>query len=143
MPSLHYSFRSKDVHRDISHTSSHDAFWIFTLWRALHAGDATLSDIAAAVIANLSQYLPMPQDSFGVDPLPPSPEFEAVTAMDEAEEIEYDELDALPQYWETPPQPAFFCSDPRDFSLSHNYFNFKGVFYRIERPAFACLPTAA
>jgi hypothetical protein len=56
------------VHRDNKPASACDAFWIFTLWRALHGGDAMLADIAAEVIANLSQYLPIDEDSFGVAP---------------------------------------------------------------------------
>jgi len=131
------------VHRDISHTSSHDAFWIFALWRALHDGDPTLADIAAAVIANLSQYLPAQEDSFGVGPLAPSPNILALHDTKDTHSPEDEDVDALPDKSDAQGQPAPFCSDPREFCIFHNYFNFNGVFYRVERPAFACLPTAA
>jgi hypothetical protein len=130
------------VHRDINPGPSYDAFWIFLLWRALHGGDATMADIAAAVIANLSQYLPAREDSFGVAPLPPSSQFLAVTG-EEFESLEEDPDEAEPDLDPTGEPLPLFCSDPREFSIYHNYFNFKGVFYRVERPAFACLPTAA
>jgi hypothetical protein len=154
------------VYRDFNPGPSHDAFWIFILWRALHGGDATLADIAAAVIANLSQYLPAHEDSFGVAPLPPSPLFLAVSETEEPQAP--DSAPSCAESWddyrksfeevaseaesnetsceeEEPRRRAcdLFCSDPSEFSIYHNYFNFKGVFYRVERPAFACLPTAA
>lgn len=123
--------------RDFPPTPSHDAFWIFSLWRALH-GDATLADIAAAVIANLSQFLPTGEDSFGMIP-PPLPCESVAHRVDEAacagDERNPDSSSSEPL--------EFICCDPDDFSIHHNYFEFKGVFYRIDRPALACLPTAA
>jgi hypothetical protein len=124
-----------EVDRDIKPTPAYDAFWIFTLWRALHGDDAMLADIAAEVIANLSQYLPIDEDSFGVAPLPPSSSVVAVSGLEYSESTD-DTIDARHE-------PAFFCSDPAELSIYHNYFSVKGVFYRIDRPAFACLPTAA
>ena len=139
------------MHRDINIGRSHHAFWIFILWRALHGGDATPGDIAAAVIANLSQYLPAGEDSFGVAPLPASPQFLAVLEAEDSEpyseSFDGDSLDAEPNpsapREQTLPCTNLFCCDPSEFSIHHNYFKFKGVFYRVERPAFACLPTAA
>jgi hypothetical protein len=135
------------LHRDFTSGPSHEAFWIFVLWRALHGGDATLADIAAAVIANLSQYLPASKDSFGIEPLPASRDFLALSEVEDfeqpdAELFDEDPLDAEPDSSSSQPV-ALFCSEPADFSIYHNYFKFKGVFYRVERPAFACLPTAA
>lgn len=130
------------MHRDIKPASAYDAFWIFTLWRALHGGDAMLADIAAEVIANLSQYLPVDEDSFGVAPLPPSSSIVAISGVDDSESAD-DSVDALPDLSESVEPPAFFCSDPSELSIYHNYYSFEGVFYRIDRPAFACLPTAA
>jgi hypothetical protein len=129
------------VHRDIKPTPACDAFWIFTLWRALHGSDAMLADIAAEVIANLSQYLPIEEDSFGVAPLPPSSRFLTVSGLEDPESADV-ATDALPDQADHGHEPAF-CSDPAELSIYHNYFSFKGVFYRIDRPAFACLPTAA
>jgi hypothetical protein len=158
------------VYRDFNPGPSHDAFWIFILWRALHGGDATMADIAAAVIANLSQYLPAREDSFGVAPLWPSSKFLAVAQTGEStgshsescnSDFPDDHCEPLDEFdCETEPDQTscatsceqeelgphgfdLFCSDPSEFSIYHNYFNFKGVFYRVERPAFACLPTAA
>lgn len=122
---------------------SQDAFWIFALWRALHGGDATLGDIAAEVIANLSQYLPAQEDSFGVAPLPASPNILAFAAMKDSEAPDNCEPDGLRDQSGSEQGLALFCCDPCEFSIYHNYFKFKGVFYRIDRPAFACLPTAA
>jgi hypothetical protein len=139
----HYRHRKTIVHRDINPGPSYDAFWIFLLWRALHGGDATMADIAAEVIANLSQYLPAHEDSFGVAPLPPSSQFLALCEIEESESPEDDPHEAEPDLASIGQPLALFCSDPREFSIYHNYFNFKGVFYRVERPAFACLPTAA
>ena len=130
------------MHRDIDPTPSHDAFWIFTLWKALHGGDPTLAEIAAAVIANLSQFLPAGEDSFGVDPLPPSPYLVSMSEIEEPESEQEHSLDAEDQP-NSARAAALFCSDPCEFSIYHNYFEFKGVFYRIDRPAFACSPTAA
>jgi len=131
------------VHRETSPTSSHDAFWIFTLWRALHGGDAMLADIAAAVIANLSQYLPAQEDSFGVAPLPASCGMVALSGAEDTESTEDREIDAPAGQSDPEEASPIFCCDPSEFSIGHSYFNFKGVFYRIDRPAFACLPTAA
>jgi hypothetical protein len=154
----HYRDRRTALHRDINLGPSHDAFWIFVLWRALHGGDATLADIAAAVIANLSQYLPTGEDSFGLAPLPASPQFLAVSEIEESESSDFgspepeslDEDPLEPEQNSSDPSEQharscsnLFCSDPRELSVHHNYFKFKGVFYRVERPAFACLPTAA
>jgi hypothetical protein len=136
------------VYRDINPGPSYDAFWIFVLWRALHGGDATLADIAAAVIANLSQYLPAREDSFGVEPLPPSSQFLSLSEVEESgtpdsEPSDEETLKAQQSSSIPGERTTLFCSDPSEFSIYHNYFKFKGVFYRVERPAFACLPTAA
>jgi hypothetical protein len=154
----HYRDRRTALHRDIKFGPSHDAFWIFALWRALHGGDATMADIAAAVIANLSRYLPAGEDSFGVAPLPASPQFLAVSEIEDSESYDSESPDSESlvedplEAEQNPSDPSeepslscssLFCSDPREFSIHHNYFKFKGVFYRVERPAFACLPTAA
>jgi hypothetical protein len=112
-----------------------------------------LADIAAAVIANLSQYLPAQEDSFGVAPLPASRGMLALSGAEDTESTEDREIDALAgqsdpdqpdRAQSDPEEPSpIFCCDPSEFSIGHSYFNFKGVFYRIDRPAFACLPTAA
>ena len=130
------------MHRDFKPTSSYDAFWIFTLWRAMHGGDATLADIAAAVIANLSQFLPAREDSFEVAPLPASPYLLTVMEMQEYDYADNNSTD-LAEQSDSEESQELFCCDPSDFSIHHNYFKFKGVFYRIDRPAFACLSTAA
>ena len=100
-----------------------------------------LADIAAAVIANLSQYLPAQEDSFGVAPLPASPNILVLSEVD-SESTEDRDSDATDQSDPEESSPLF-CCDPCELSIYHNYFNFKGVFYRIDRPAIACLPTAA
>jgi len=131
------------VHRDINPTPSHDAFWIFALWRAIHGGDPTLVEVAFAAIASLAQFLPAHEDAFGLLPLPPSC---CLHDSSEPEDYDLDDADAI----DAPPDPqsacrtlALLCYDPREFSIHHYYFNFKGVFYRLDRPAFACLPAAA
>jgi hypothetical protein len=131
------------VQRETSPTPSHDAFWIFALWRALHGGDAMLADIAAAVIANLSQYLPAQEDSFGVAPLPASRNILAFPGAEDSESTEDRNSDVLMDQSDPEESSPLFCCDPCELSIYHNYFNFKGVFYRIDRPAIACLPTAA
>lgn len=147
------------MHRDIEPRPSYDAFWIFALWRALHGGDPTLADIAAAVIANLSQYLPANEESFGVAPLPASPHLQSTPELEEQAE-ESNNIEEKTESEHAPSQSCgdsrssdllctdlfctdLFCIDPCDFSIHHNYFEFKGVFYRIDRPASACSPTAA
>jgi hypothetical protein len=137
------------VHRDLKLTPSYDAFWIFALWRALH-GEADSDDIAAAVIANLAQFLPAQEDSFGLPPVPSSP---AARCGDAGEDDE-SSGDDLPHSLAEPSDSgensgpnaesyAHYCCDPSQFSIFHHYFSFKGVFYRFDRPAFARLPTAA
>jgi len=128
--------------REISSTLDHDAAWIMTLWRLLHGENAPSGDIAADVIANLSQFLPAREGSFGIEPLPP-----ALCALAEPVECspeEYsDATDTESDRDQLEQQCDLQCYDPDDFSIHHYYFNFKGVFYCLDRPAFAHLPTAA
>ena len=131
------------MHRAIAPTPDHDAFWIFALWRALHGGQPTLADVAAAAIASLSQFLPAQEDSFGLPPLPVSPYTRAISEFEDCDTTEADAMDALPDESDPHEPPAFLCNDPPEFSIHQYYFNFKGVLYRLDRPAFACLPTAA
>jgi len=130
------------VHRAIDPGPSYDVFWIFALWRALHGGDPRLADVAAAVIAVLSEFLPGCNDSFGVAPLPPSPEI-AATNIEAGDPGDLDEFDVPPMHGQPPDALGLFCYDPREFSIHHYYFKAQGVFFRLDRPAFACLPTAA
>lgn len=131
------------MHRDTRPNPRYDAAWIFTLWRALHGGDPTPGDVAAEVISSLAQFLPAQGDSFGLLPLPASPYIVAVSEIEDSESADPEEIDAVPAQ-EQPQEPhALLCYDPREFSIHHYYFNFKGVFYCLDRPAFACLPTAA
>jgi hypothetical protein len=128
------------VHRDLNPTPYDDVFWIFALWRALHGGDPTLTDVAAAVIASMAQFLPAREDSFGLLPLPPA----SVAPPEIADDSDLDYNDephdiAGPE----PSQPALHTHDPREFSIHHYYFNCNGVFYRLDRPVLACLPAAA
>ena len=131
------------MNREITPTPAHDAFWIFALWRALHGGDPTLGDVAAAVIASLSQFFPTQEDSFGLPPLPASLSSSlAPEATDCGPDDDADAIDALPHAPEGRPL-THVCYDPRDFSIQHYYFNVNGVFCRLDRPVLACLPTAA
>ncbi len=127
--------------RQISSTLDHNAAWIMTLWRLLHGENAAPGDIAADVIANLSQFLPAREGSFGIEP-PPSP-LCALSIAVESSEDHPDATDAESDYDELKRQCDLQCYDPDDFSIHHYYFNFKGVFYCLDRPAFAHLPTAA
>ena len=136
------------MHRQINPSPSHDVFWIFLLWRALHGGDPTLADVAAAAIASLAQFLPVQENSFGLLPPPTSLHLAAAFENDESEELECndgdaDALDVLPDQDDGQTIPSLFCRDPREFRVGYYYFSFKGVFYRLDRPAFSCLPTAA
>jgi hypothetical protein len=134
--SAHYGDRRElKVHRELKPTPYDDAFWIFALWRALHGGDPELTDVAAAVIASLAQFLPAREDSFGLLPLPHSP-----TA---APEIADDSDESNAMHLHASSQNELFCDDPREFSIHHYYFNCNGVFYRLDRPVLACLPAAA
>jgi hypothetical protein len=128
------------VHRDPNPTPYDDVFWIFALWRALHGGDPKLTDVAAAVIASMAQFLPAREDSFGLLPPPHSP----AVAPEIADNSEPDCNDEL-QTGSGPDssRPAPHCHDPREFSIHHYYFNCNGVFYRLDRPVLACLPAAA
>lgn len=123
----------------------HDAFWIVALWRALHGGDALLGDVAAAVIANLSRFLPACPDTFGLlpppisCPLPDEPEHDD----DEHDDDERDDAGSPTTEQPSQAQLDLLCYDPREFSIHHYYFKSEGVFFRLDRPALACLPTAA
>lgn len=127
-------------------TPDHDAFWIVALWRALHGPDELLPDIAATVIANLSRFLLVRQESFGLVP-PYSPALKCrvpqhdLYASNDDDDVE--PVDALPDRDQLLPSLTLFCRDPREFSIDHYYFKSEGVFFRLDRPAFACLPTAA
>jgi hypothetical protein len=127
--------------REISSTLDHDAAWIMTLWRLLHGENAAPGDIAADVIANLSQFLAAREDSFGIHPLP-SPLCAPADPV-EFSEKNRDATDAESDQDQLEQQCDLQCYDPDDFSIHHYYFNFKGVFYCLDRPASACLPTAA
>jgi hypothetical protein len=129
-----------EVHRAIISTPEHDVFWIFTLWRALHGGDPTLSDVAAAAIASLAQFLPSHENSFGLPPLPMPRNTRVLSEPDDSEPADPDGM-ATPDEPQEP--PGFLCYDPSEFSTRHYYFRFKGVLYQLDRPAIACLPTAA
>ena len=130
------------MHRESSPTPYHDVFWIFALWRALHGGDPTLADVAASVIASLAQFLPAREDSFGLLPLPPSPMVLAPQISDEWESGDLQDMPTHPGQHQLQGTPVV-CHDPHELSIHHYYFNFKGVFYRLDHPAFACLPAAA
>ena len=67
----------------------------------------------------------------------------AISEFEDSDTTEADAMDALPDESDPQEPPSFLCNDPPEFSIHHYYFNFKGVFYRLDRPAFACLPTAA
>lgn len=129
------------MHRDITPTHTHDVFWIFALWRAIHGGDPTLAEVASAAITSLAPYLSACEDSFGVPPLSPSPY--AHRALDLEEDDPAVTIDSLPDVQCARSLLELLCYDPREFSIHHYYFNFKGVFFRLDRPAFACLPAAA
>lgn len=131
------------MHRQINPTPSHDVFWIFLLWRALHGGDPTLADVAAAAIASLAQFLPVQENSFGLLPPPSSPHIAAASEDDEDGDEDIDTTDAFPDQGQPRSTLALLCYDPSEFRADYYYFNFKGVFYRLDRPAFSCLPTAA
>jgi hypothetical protein len=135
------------VHRDLKPTPYDDVFWIFALWRALHGGDPTLTDVAAAVIASLAQFLPMREDSFGLLPLPPASVAPPEIADDSDPDFDSDhdtDNDKEAAIASSPnPENASQCHDPREFSIHHYYFNCNGVFYRLDRPVPACLPAAA
>ena len=125
------------MHRAIKPTPSHDVFWIYNLWRALHGGDPSVEEVAASAIASLAQFLPSHADSFGLPPLPMS------AAMKSAAEDEGEDETEESASEDTHQQPNFVCCDPGEFSIDHYYFETEGFFYRLDRPAFACLPTAA
>jgi hypothetical protein len=129
----------------ISPSCHHDAAWIITLWRALHGGDPTPADVAAEVIANLTKYLPEREGSFGIQPLPsPKPRVPLIELeCDETADDEANDTDTVPSLEQVERQCELECRDPREFNIHHYYFKSKGVFYRLDRPAFACLPTAA
>jgi hypothetical protein len=76
-----------------------------------------------------------------VQPLPPAPH--AHEALDLEEDDSAEAIDGLPNPKRYRPPLELFCYDPSEFSIHHYYFKFKGVFYRLDRPAFACLPAAA
>jgi len=121
-------------------TPDHDAFWIVALWRALHGGDALLGDVAAAVIANLSRFLTVCPDTFGLVPPPIS------CPLPDEPEREDDERDGAGSPTTEQPSQAqldLLCYDPCEFSIHHYYFKSEGVFFRLDRPVLACLPTAA
>jgi hypothetical protein len=128
----------------INPSGYHDAAWIMTLWRALHGGDPTPADVAAEVIANLSKYLPEREGSFGMQPLPSPKRAVPILELD-CEDLEDDayDTDTVPTLEEVERQCELECRDPREFNIHHYYFKSKGVFYCLDRPAFACLPTAA
>lgn len=129
------------MHRAITPTPDHDVFWIFSLWRALHGGDPTLAEVAASAIASLAQFLPSHEGSFGLPPLPVS---SRSLAPSEDEDCELDDSEILADQTQQPQEPpAFICPDQCEFSIHHYYFRFKGVFYRLDRPVYAGLPTAA
>jgi hypothetical protein len=120
-----------------------DAAWIMTLWRVLHAQNAAAGEIAADVIANLSQFLPASPDSFGMQPLPSPPCTLTVCPGDSSVNDTEGVCDEVTAQDELEEMCDLQCYDPDDFSIHHYYFRFKGVFYCLDRPAFACLPTAA
>lgn len=128
--------------RKVSTTLDRDAAWIMTLWRALHRENAAADDIAANVIANLSQFLPAREASFGMTPLP-SPSCTFGPSSPEYVETGAEATDAKSRQEELEEMCDLQCYDPDDFSIHHYYFKFKGVFYCLDRPAIACLPTAA
>jgi hypothetical protein len=129
--------------RNISATLDRDAAWIMTLWRVLHQENAAPGDIAADVIANLSQFVPTSEQSFGIQPFP-SPACAIVfDATDPYESGDAHNTDTESDHEELAQQCDLQCYDPDDFSIHHYYFNFKGVFYCLDRPTSACLPTAA
>src|SRR5262249_55233599 len=113
------------------------AFWIVALYRALHGGDPALADVAASVIANLWRFLPATEEASGLPPLPIAPAASPTRSDSDPDDSGEDEP-------ETSPEPAdLLCYDPREFSFDYCYFESKGVFFRLDRPTIACLPTAA
>jgi len=130
------------MHREINPTPDYAAAWIITLWRAIHGNDATNGDIAAHVIANLSRFLPACEASFGMQPLPSPPCTLHPGALECSEAADYS-ADAEPDREQLEQICNLQCFDPDDFSTHHYYFKFKGVFYCLDCPASACLPTAA
>lgn len=138
------------MHRDMEPTFTPDVFWIFVLWRALHGQDATLAEVAAAVIAGMWQFLPSSEDSFGMSPIVATPSAPAVaepafSTIEESDSAGDVAIESFSEFGDERSRQSceLFCDDPCEFSIHHNYFKFKGVFYRVDRPAFACLPTAA
>jgi hypothetical protein len=131
------------VHRDTNPNDPHDAFWIFALWRAIHGGDSTLIEVAFAAIANLAPFLPAHEDSFALATASSSPYLRGAADFDAFESEHADAIDTLPDPLSARRTLGLLCCDPREFSIDHYYFNFKGVFFRLDRPAFACLPAAA
>lgn len=127
--------------RKASANPDRDAAWIMTLWRALHGDNAAPADIAVDVIANLAQFVPTSEASFGMQPLPSPPC--TIACPPELAEADTDAMNAQSEPDEVEPMFELECHDPDDFSVHHHYFKFKGVFYCLERPATACLPTAA
>ena len=93
------------------------------------------------VIANLAQFVPASDASFGMQPLPSPPC--TITCPPEFAETNTDPTDAQSDPDAVAPMFELECHDPDDFSVHHRYFKFNGVFYCLERPAIACLPTAA
>lgn len=131
------------MHRDINSNASRDAFWIFALWRAIHGGDPTLIEAAFAAIASLAQFQPATDDSFGPT-MPSASSYPGSPANSEDfDSGDANAIDALRDPFSASRTLGLLCCDPREFSIHHYYFNFKGVFYRLDRPAFACLPAAA
>jgi hypothetical protein len=140
--SAHYlGVRRNEMSRKVSTNLDRDAAWIMTLWRALHGENAAPGDIAADVIANLAQFVPASDQSFGMQPLPSPPCI--IACPPESSETDADATDAQSDPVEVAPMFELECHDPDDFSVHHRYFKFNGVFYCLERPAIACLPTAA
>jgi hypothetical protein len=131
------------MQRSISPSCHHDAAWIITLWRAIHGGDPTPADVAAEVIANLSKYLPEREGSFGIQPLPSPKRSVPLIELERDDLDDAYQTDTVPSFEEIERQCELVCRDPREFNFHHYYFKSKGVFYRLDRPAFACLPTAA
>ena len=129
--------------RNITSTLDRDAAWIMTLWRVLHNENAAPGDIAADVIANLSQFVPANEHSFGMPPIPSPACTIAFDAMESQQSGDASDTNTESEREELEQQCDLQCYDPDDFSIHHYYFNFKGVFYCLDRPASACLPTAA
>jgi hypothetical protein len=130
------------MHRDISPTPDYSAAWIITLWRALHGNDSSTAEVAAYAIASLWRFLPACEASFGLQPLSSLPRAACACAVECADSGDYT-TDTESRGEELEEMCNLQCFDPDDFSIHHYYFNFKGVFYCLDRPASACLPTAA